>query len=609
MSKENTVHQRRGGGISSSSINHYSKYKSTQSSEDSSWSDYDEAQLKHYQQQSSSGIGSAAAEHIADLLSLKKRKDRIREKARRQSYYLSTWFFLKILSIVFFVAFFSSYLQVKGLIGEDGILPVNTLLERQQKNLMASASPSSTNEINSIWILLTHPTNGFGISVNNTLYLMCVLGLVFSSLSLFTTPIATYIGFMWFLYYCIVDVGQIFYSYQWDQLLLETSFLAIFLSPFTFKYDDKPSTPIRYLLKWLVFRLIFGSGIIKLTPIWSSFKAMSFHYETQCIPNIISYYVHQFPNYYHQFETMMTLVIEILVTPFFFAPRVFKITACLINILLQICIILTGNYNFFNYLTIALLLMLLDDSFILSACSVILPSPFYQYIRMLEYNKTTSARQDREKRNKTDIRFTLSNINSKNLLIPFIFILVGMSTLYASTRYLQRQSVPTIIQRVHSALDFYHITGTYGLFSHVTTERFELSIEGSYDGIQWYEYEFYYKPGNLSRAPPLVFPGHNPRLDWQMWFAGISDPRTQGWIVHFMAKLLEGSPEVLSLIDYSPFPLDNPPKYIKANKFKYQFTKWKTSDQWWEREFVDHYILPFELDSPSYKYFLQDSKK
>jgi len=231
-----------------------------------------------------------------------------------------------------------------------------------------------------------------------------------------------------------------------------------------------------------------------------------------------------------------------------------------------------------------------------------------------------SIQQDRQADQRQE--FSLSNINSKNLLVPFVFILIGTSSLYNTTRYFQKQTTPLLITRIHSALSLYHLTGTYGLFSHVSVERFEIVIEGSHDGDNWSEYEFYYKPGNLSRHPPFVFPGHKPRLDWQMWFAALSkDHRTQPWLIHFMARLLQGTPEVHSLIEYSPFPLDKPPKFIRAQKYKYFFTKWQGSndisylitttptenDNWWSRELVGSFVKSFSLDSTFYKSFiLQD---
>ncbi|KYQ94378.1 putative transmembrane protein [Tieghemostelium lacteum] len=551
--------------------------------------------------------------YVKDLVNKNNKLKKFKEKKRKNSYYLSTWIFLKILTTVTFIAFFSSFIQVKGLIGDDGILPVSKVLREKVEQ----------NEINKIWMFFTQD---LGISVNNMLHLLCCLGLTFSALSLFTTSHATFLGFMWFCYYCIVDVGQQFYSYQWDQLLLETLFLAIFLSPFNFKYDSRPSTPIRYLYKWLLFRLMFGSGLVKLTPIWSSLQAMYYHYETQCIPNIISWYAHQLPpSIYHQFEAMMVLVMEILVPFCYFAtPRFLNISASILTILYQCAIILTGNYNFFNYLTIGLCVLLFDDQFYLVDLQAYLPRFIKQKFLDME---TVKNKHSEEQQTESSTSQGLSSINSKNLLVPFVFILIGTSSLYNCSKYFQKQQVPSIITRVHSTLSLYHLTGTYGLFSHVTTERYEIIIEGSMDGENWKEYEFYYKPGNIYNPPPFIFPGHNPRLDWQMWFAALSkDSRTQSWLIHFMAKLLQGSAEVQSLIYHSPFDLESPPLYIRAQKYRYQFSKWtpnpqsisnqnvyqndKTSQkepfQWWEREYIGIFVRPFTLQSQSYLNFLKD---
>lgn len=551
------------------------------------------------------GVTPTNEASLADYITKKNKLKSIKENSRKKSFYLSTWIFLKMISIITFIALFSAFIQIRGLVGEDGILPVGDILEKQV----------ASNEINSIWIFFTHPTKGMGFSVNNTLHMLCFVGLSFSALSIFTTTIATYIGVMWFCYYCIVDVGQLFFAYQWDQLLLEALYLAIFLSPFNPKYEEKPNTPIRYLLKWLLFRLMFGSGLVKLTPIWAGLQAMNFQYETQCIPNILSWYLNQMPHVFHEFETMMVLAIEILLPALYFAPRMYKLFASLTTVLYQMAIFLTGNYNFFNYLTIGLCTLLMDDAFLLS-----LPMPDKVRIKLIgiESKRFKDSPNGRQKSTR-GLESGLSSLNPKNLLVPFVFILIGTSSLVNVTQYFQKQTTPSLIQRIHSTLSLYHLTGTYGLFSHVNTERYEIIIEGSYDKTNWFAYEFYYKPGNLSRHPPFVFPGHQPRLDWQMWsiaqttskdlFSSSSSSssgtisssssssienqtettaspssssgggnsngvsRTQSkWVINFMIKLLQGSPEVLSLLEYSPFTTDKPPIYIRAQKYRYKFT-------------------------------------
>ncbi|EGC35702.1 hypothetical protein DICPUDRAFT_151904 [Dictyostelium purpureum] len=513
-----------------------------------------------YQSINNGGASSAinpTEASLADYITKKNKLKSIKENQRKKSYYLSTWIFLKMISIITFIALFSAFIQIRGLVGDDGILPVSKVLE----------SKIATNEINSIWIFFTHPSKGMGFSVNNTLHMLCFIGLTFSALSIFTTTIATYIGLMWFCYYCIVDVGQLFFAYQWDQLLLETLFLTIFLSPFNPKYEEKPSTPIRYLLKWLLFRLVFGSGLVKLTPIWAGLQAMNYHYETQCIPNVFSWYLNQLPPVFHQFESMMVLAIEILLPALYFAPRSFRLFSSFTTVIFQMVIFLTGNYNFFNYLTIGLCALLLDDAFLLQ-----LPMPEKIRIKLLEI-ESRRFKDIQLNRQSSRSESGLSSLDPKNLLVPFVFILIGTSSLINVSQYFQKHTAPLLIQRIHSALSLYHLTGTYGLFSHVTTERYEIIIEGSYDQVEWSPYEFYYKPGNLSRHPPFVFPGHQPRLDWQMWFAALSkDSNSQPWLIHFMAKLLEGSPEVLSLVEYSPFPVDKPPSFVRAQKYRYQFT-------------------------------------
>jgi hypothetical protein len=137
---------------------------------------------------------------------------------------------------------------------------------------------------------------------------------------------------------------------------------------------------------------------------------------------------------------------------------------------------------------------------------------------------------------------------------------------------------------------------SYGLFAVMTTTRPEIIIEGSDDGVHWLPYEFKYKPGDVRRRPRFVEP-HQPRLDWQMWFAALSDYRRNPWLVNFCVRLLQGSPSVLALLEHNPFP-NVPPRFIRAVEYDYHFTDFaarRKTGAWWRRQRVGEYLPPISL--------------
>jgi len=357
------------------------------------------------------------------------------------------------------------------------------------------------------------------------------------------------------LYLSLVTAGQAFMSFQWDLLLLETGFLAIFLKPVHARV---------WLFQWLLFRLIFLSGAVKLLSgdaTWHNLTAMTFHYETQPLPTPIGWYMHHLPLSFQRVSTAFVLIVETVLPFLIFGPGAFRLIAAASIAGLQVLIALTGNYTFFNALTIALCLFLIDDR-----C----------WKRVYE----------------APVESRSSRIVSA-VLFCAIMLLSGFQLIE-----MFGGSLPHQARRVLSATAPFGIVSTYGLFANMTTSRPEIVVEGSNDAATWFEYEFRYKPGNLNRAPPWVAP-HQPRLDWQMWFAALGNYQQNPWFVSFMLQLLRGNPEVLALMDKNPFT-HFPPRYIRALVYEYHFTNFaerRKSGGWWRRELKGVYFPPVSLKS------------
>jgi hypothetical protein len=364
-----------------------------------------------------------------------------------------------------------------------------------------------------------------------------------------------------------------FLWYQWDALLLETGLLAIVVAPITprnrFSTAIPPPRAGRWLFWWLVFRLMLGSGVIKLAsgdPTWRDLTALSFHYETQPIPNPIAFYAHHLPPALNQASTALTLAVE-LVAPFLIpGPRRLKLAAAALFVALQCVIAFTGNFAFFNLLSVTLCVWLIDDAAWSSAGRV-----FARAMALLNRSAvpSRSRRAFAVAAAVVIIPASLFGITSRfGMLLPGWQIAAPMAELLAPLRSVN----------------------TYGLFAVMTTTRPEIVVEGSDDGDTWKAYEFKYKPGDVMRRPPWVAP-HQPRLDWQMWFAALGRYEENRWFRAFCARLLDGSPEVRSLVARDPFD-GRPPKYVRGILYRYQFASvgaHRREGVWWTRERLGEY--------------------
>lgn len=481
------------------------------------------------------------------------------------TFIISRWVFLRVLGIIYFVAFFSFYTQILGLIGGNGILPADIFLG----SIKISLGWKAYVELPTLaWI---NYGDGF-------LRFIPLCGMMFSLLlvaGIFTVPVLIIV---WLLYLSLANIGQDFMSFQWDVLLLETGFLAIFLAPFVVfervSEGSSPSKIVLWLLRFLLFRLVFSSGIGKIVsgdPAWRDFTALTFHYYTQPLPTPIAWYMYQFPLWFQKISVGFMYFVEIAVPFLIFAPRRLRFFAGIMIILLQVFILLTGNYTFFNMLTIALCLLLFDDSFFMA----ILPS------------KTKIHRVSQETGVTSGFGFSMKKL----VAVLFVVVMFALGCIQIGKAVVGYSGLPRVFQSVIRWVSPYRIVNSYGLFTVMTTSRPEIIIQGSNDGRDWKEYGFKFKPGDLEKPLPWVAP-LQPRLDWQMWFAALGNYQTNPWFTSLMLKILEGSPEVLKLMDKNPFP-ESPPKYLRASVYEYNFTDSearRTTGNLWRREFMGLYM-------------------
>jgi predicted DCC family thiol-disulfide oxidoreductase YuxK len=500
------------------------------------------------------------------------------DDVRPPKYFAARRWFLRALGVIFLLAFVSLWVQIDGLIGSNGITPVAEFLPAARAQLGDRA----------ISIL---PTLCWLNSSDGFLHFLCGGGVVLSLLLIFgIAPALSLVGLV-ALYLSLTIAGQTFLSFQWDILLIEAGFLAIFLAPWrlwwTRANEPPASRAAMFLLKLLLFKLILMSGVVKLTSgdeswgwvngswQWGLATALDYHYWSQPLPTILSWWADKSPEWFKHFSVAFCLIVEIIVPFFIWAPRRLRLIACGLLIFLQLVIGATGNYNFFNLLTIALCLLLIDDSI------------WRRQRGALQKNGGTRA--------------VVSHYFSDRLSI-YAAVIVIVSTLPLNARLIYGAFKPEaewspLFGRMFGRAESFRIVNGYGLFRVMTKDRKEIVIEGSADGFDWKPYEFKWKPGDVMRPPGWCQP-HQPRLDWQMWFAALGSYRQNPWFVQTVIALLHGKPMVAALFEKNPF-LEAPPRFVRATFYRYRFTNAEERRQtgaWWTRQELGEYLPAVSLD-------------
>ena len=496
---------------------------------------------------------------------------------RPPTYFWARRWFLSALGLIYLVAFVSLWTQIDGLVGTKGIIPIEIYLAGAKTQIGLRA-------------LSVLPTLCWISSSDAFLHFLCGGGVVLSVLLIFRVAPAISAGLLFVFYLSLVVAGQNFLSFQWDILLLETGFLAIFFAPWQLWPRDKtgsaiPVAPVSsvalFLLKFLLFKLMFMSGVVKLTSgdncwglvdhsfHWNALTALDYHYWTQPLPTVFAWFADKHPEWFKKFSVGFCLFVEIIVPFFIWAPRRVRLTTAGLLIFLQIAIAITGNYCFFNLLTIALCLLLIDDGSV---------AAFVRRGSREEYKPAAAV--DRG-----------CDIVARWLAIIVLVITMPLNAWHIYSAVQPKADLKPPVRFLYEQLQPFYIANGYGLFRVMTKERPEIQVEGSADGIDWIAYEFNWKPGDVKRAPRWCAP-HQPRLDWQMWFAALGGPRQEQWFGNFVVRLLENEPSVTHLLARNPFP-DKPPKYVRAVLFKYQFTtseERRATGAWWKRREIGEFF-------------------
>jgi len=501
---------------------------------------------------------------------------------RPPTYFWAQRWFLRTLGLTYLIAFVSLWVQVDGLVGSDGVSPLDQFLPAVYERFGHNA-----------YSLL--PTLCWLDSSNGFLHFLCGGGVVLSLLLILGIAPALLLIVLFVFYLSLTIAGQTFLIFQWDILLLETGSLSIFLAPWRlwprelmwWPGSPTPATasPVSraglFLLKLLLFKLMLMSGMVKLTSgddCWWNLTALDYHYWSQPLPTVFAWWADKSPEWFKHFSVAFCLVVEIIVPFFIWAPRRPRLVAAGLLIFLQLVIALTGNYCFFNLLTIALCLLLIDDSVAASLWAV----PHEHVNNVAAAFRTAKRLQDQLPRYGA---------------IAVIIATLPIDGWLIFTAFKPDADLPRPLVGIYGHLEPFRIVNGYGLFRVMTKDRDEIVIEGSADGIEWLPYEFKWKPGDVMRAPGWCAP-HQPRLDWQMWFAALGSYRQSPWFGRLIVRLLQGSRDVSQLLAKNPFPHD-PPRYIRAMFYRYRFTtlrERRETGAWWKREQLREYLPTVSAD-------------
>jgi predicted DCC family thiol-disulfide oxidoreductase YuxK len=468
-------------------------------------------------------------------------------------YDLVSYLFLRLFGLIYLSAFVSFAVQAPGLIGSHGILPVAAWVDA----ISGRFGPER---------FFLAPTLFWINSSDAAIQAVCWTGAALSLLLLFNLMPRLILALLYVLYLTVFYGGQTFMSYQWDTFLLETGLIALFMS-----FSTRSGI---WLMRWLLFRFMFMSGVVKLAsgdPSWWNLSALSYHFFTQPLPTPLAWYAAQLPSGVLTLATGATFVVELALPFLIFCPRRLRFVAGFGILLLQSCILLTGNYNWFNLQTMLLCMTLFDDA----ALRKILPR---RLLRLLP------LRAD--------------DVEPPKLVRIFVGAIAALivfgSVVQMDARF--GGEPPVFARAIDAFIEPLHIANGYGLFAVMTTKRHEIVIEGSNDSTHWRKYQFRYKPGDITRRPPWNIP-YQPRLDWQMWFAALEDPRRLPWFWHFLQRLLQNEPTVTALLESNPFP-DKPPRYVRAQFYDYTYADAaeRAKGFWWHRRLLGPYFPAVRLN-------------
>ena len=464
------------------------------------------------------------------------------------TYWYSRFLFERMLAAMYLVGFAVAINQFVPLLGERGLLPVS----RFTQFVSFRASPS---------LFYLSPTDTAFRVAAWTGIVLAVLMLTGWPQQRGTIVSAGVWALLWLLYLSFVNVGQTFYSFGWETLLLESGFLAMFLGG----SSTAPSMWLIWMYRWLLFRVMFGAGLIKIRgdACWRDLTCLNYYFETQPMPNPVSWYFHWLPEAVHKGGVAFNHFVELLVPFGYFAPQPIATVAGLLTIAFQGVLIVSGNLSWLNWLTVTLCIPTLDDRFL----SWLPLSPPLLHEPSLVHRGA---------------------IYALAAVVAVLSVAPTLNMLSAS-------------QIMNTSFEPFHLVNTYGAFGGITRTRYEIVIEGTDDetvssATKWREYEFKGKPGDPNRRAPQVAPYHL-RLDWLMWFEAFAPQPQDQWFIALLQRLLRGDPATVSLLHTNPFP-DHPPRFLRARYYRYWFTtpeERRRTGRWWNRQLAGEYVPAITL--------------
>lgn len=488
------------------------------------------------------------------------------------SYWLTRFVILRLLGAIYAVAFLVAINQIVPLIGAHGLLPVGSYL-RQVSHALGSDAAGFVRLPSLFW--WGHSDAALQVAAWTGFLLSCVVAMGYANVPLMAV--------LWFLYMSFVHVGQEWYAYGWEIQLTETGFLAIFLCPLL---DARPfpgyapPLPVIVLFRWLIFRIMIGSGLIKFRgdEMWRNGTALYYHFETQPIPGPLSRWFHFLPHAMLKLGVWFNWLAELAAPLFVFWPRAARHAAGVVIVLFQLSIILSGNLSFLNWLTIVPALACFDDGF----WSRLLPRRLVRRAEAAAAGAATSRPMQTTAWIVTAIVVLLSIRPALNLLSPG--------------------------QVMNTSFDPLDLVNTYGAFGTVGNERMNVVFEGTdaspEDSTAWKPYIYKGLPVRPDRRPPQIAP-YQLRLDWQMWFASMSSAGDYPWTLHLVWKLLHNDADAVSLFAGNPFP-GKPPRYVRAVLYRYRFAPpGNPQHLWWTREQVGIWLPAMSADDQRLIEFLR----
>ncbi len=532
------------------------------------------------------------------------------------SFWLTRLFYIRGLGSLYVIMGAILFFQGPSLIGESGLHP---LVEHLKLSSQQSASEFFLNYPSLFWL------NASDLMIKS----MACTFLIFGALMFlgFCNIIVLFI--LWSIQLSLVNAGSPFFAFGWETMMLEMTFLSVFfIHPWRMNLLSVKNRFPHYLcflpLLWLMFRLMFGAGLIKLRgdACWLDLTCMDYHYQTQPNPHVLSWFYHQLPNWFHRIEVLLTHFCEIVVPFLFLSTTKWRRVGGLIIIFFQITLMSTGNLAFINWQTIVLSFVAFDDQFLRKFVSYKTRTKIKELSLLSPHSLDQQSALKSKSQEKLDIikikdlksenEKTISFVNIKGLhlnlihnlnffkllnnldlkLVVFGLLIVGFLSIKPLMNLISHE------QRMNESYNRFHLINSYGLFGSITKVRYEVVISATSDQTLteqtiWKEYIFYCKPSGVDQRPCLITPYHL-RLDWQMWFSAMRPSLQEPWLARLAEKILKNDPQLNSLLITNPFAAESPPHWIKMDLYEYDFASAESTD-WWRRKWYKIYLNPSQL--------------